>query len=171
MSDTGGEVARCAWCSARVAPGAVTCPACGAAVAQRESIGDLVIPGVTAVHPALEAYDAQPLRIPGQSPTQSLAAGAITALAAGGITGIAGIGGVAAMAAVEYLGARRPDGSPPVDLDRLGEPSEAATRMVEEMERRAGPAGSTSAAPASGEARPPIDPDTRPGPGEPPDRR
>src|SRR3990172_2656395 len=50
----------CPWCSVPVTPEATHCPACGGAVAQRESIGDLSIAGVTTVDPALQAYDARP---------------------------------------------------------------------------------------------------------------
>ena len=41
----------CPWCSAAVPPDATRCPACGDALAQRESIADLDIPGVTTVDP------------------------------------------------------------------------------------------------------------------------
>jgi len=54
----------CPWCSAPVPPDATHCPACGAALSQRESLGDLAIPGVTTVDPALQAYAAEPLPIP-----------------------------------------------------------------------------------------------------------
>ncbi|MCI4354878.1 MAG: zinc-ribbon domain-containing protein, partial [Thermoplasmata archaeon] len=54
----------CPWCTAPVPPNATRCPACGDALAQRESIDDLAIPGVTTVDPALEAYAARPLHIP-----------------------------------------------------------------------------------------------------------
>ncbi len=43
----------CPWCSAPVPPDATHCPACGDALAQRESIDDLAIPGVTTVDPVL----------------------------------------------------------------------------------------------------------------------
>jgi RNA polymerase subunit RPABC4/transcription elongation factor Spt4 len=46
---------QCPWCSAVAAVDATHCPACGAALAQRESIADLVIAGVTTVDPALAA--------------------------------------------------------------------------------------------------------------------
>jgi len=64
----------CPWCSAVAAEDATRCPACGAALAQRDSIADLVIPGVTTVDPALAALAAQPLRIGGASPSQGMAA-------------------------------------------------------------------------------------------------
>ncbi len=172
MDETSGGGSRCPWCSVAVHGDATTCPACGAAIAQRESIGDLVIPGVTAVDPALRAYDAQPLHIPGPSPSQGLAAGAVAAAASGGIGGLAVLGGVAAVAAAEYLGARRTDGGPPVDLDHLGEPSEAARLMLERIEREGEPGatgeGAASQPPAPGaaapDARPRVDEDRPPRP-------
>jgi hypothetical protein len=45
----------CPWCSVAVPAGATRCPACGASLAERESLGDLVIPGLTDVDPALAA--------------------------------------------------------------------------------------------------------------------
>lgn len=52
--DDGLEHRRCPWCSREVGADALTCPSCGAAVAQRESIGGLVLPGITSVD---QAYD------------------------------------------------------------------------------------------------------------------
>ena len=68
-------------------------------------MADLVIPGVTAVDPALSHVAGRPLHLPGPSPTQGFwRGGAIMAAAAGGPAGLAALGGLAAMAAVEYLG-------------------------------------------------------------------
>jgi hypothetical protein len=51
----GDEAAsRCAWCSAQVPAIATRCPSCNASLAERESLGDMVIPGVTDVDPALK---------------------------------------------------------------------------------------------------------------------
>jgi hypothetical protein len=110
----------CPWCSAEVSADASHCPACGAALAQRESIGDLVIPGVTAVDPALEAYAAQPLRLPGPSPSQSITGRAIVA---------------ATIAAADLVGAGAGEGDGPVDLSSVGRPSDAALLAVERPER------------------------------------
>ena len=65
----------CQWCGTVAPAGASTCGGCGAALGQREDLGGVVIPGVTSVDPALVAYDAQPLRIPGAvgSPINPLA--------------------------------------------------------------------------------------------------
>src|SRR5512141_2530540 len=87
-TDPGGL---CQWCSVPVTEGARQCSACGATVILRESIGDLIIPGVTHVDPALAAYAAQPLRIPRASPSQSIAGPAAGALMLGGPAGLIGL--------------------------------------------------------------------------------
>src|SRR5688572_27989355 len=117
------QVRHCAWCSAPAANDAITCTSCGATLAQRESIGDLVVPGVTTVDPALALLAAQPLRLRGPSPTQGLAGGAIGAAVAGGPVGLAALGGLAAVAATEYL-ATGGGSDPEADLEAVGRPSE-----------------------------------------------
>ena len=124
----------CSWCGTPAAHEAKACSNCGAALAQRDSIGDLVIPGLTAVDPALQDYANRPLHLSGPSPSHGVASGAIAAAAAGGPAGLAIIGGVAAVAAVEYLGAGRvgPDGQP---LGQVGQASGAALQAIEKLER------------------------------------
>jgi len=125
---------RCEWCDARASEDATHCKACGASMAQRETIGDLVIPGVTHVDPGLQQYAADPLRIPGPSRSQYLAGPAVgAAVVAGGPAAVVGLGGLAAVAAIEYLGAGR-DGSKQEDPDKVGQPSEAVLKMVEKLE-------------------------------------
>jgi hypothetical protein len=130
----GQEPRSCAWCATPAAPDATTCSSCGAALAQRESIGDLVIPGLTAVDPALQDLADRPLHLTGPSPSHGVASGAIAAAAVGGPAGLAIMGGVAAVAAAEYIGAGRtgPDGVP---LDKVGEASEAVRQALEKLER------------------------------------
>ncbi len=151
---TGEPVGRtCPWCSAPAADDATTCAACGAALAQREALGGLVIPGLTAVDPGLEAYAAQPLRIPGPSPTQAHASGAVAAGLMGGPVGLAALGGLAAMAAAEYLGAGGGAGG----TDGIGVPHELAVRMVEQLEEQ-----ERTGTPATGrETRASRDPNAR----------
>jgi hypothetical protein len=145
----------CEWCGAVTAdPAATTCSGCGAALAVREDLGGLVIPGVTSVDPGLAAYDAQPLRLTRPSPSQGLAGGAVVAAAAGGPVGLAALGGLAAVAAVEYLGAGSGRAGQRTSLDAIGVPSEAARRMVERLNGEAdgsvaGPAGAAAAAGAA----------------------
>jgi hypothetical protein len=112
----------CPWCSALVAPEATHCPVCGGAVAQRESIADLSIAGLTTVDPALLAYDARPLHIPLPVPS-----------GVGPVSGVPGtIARMAALAA-PYGSSIRPDG--PVDPSTVGKPSDAAIQAVERLDR------------------------------------
>jgi len=129
----------CQWCGTTASATASTCPGCGAALGERESLGGLIVPGVTAVDPALAAFDAQPWHLPRSSPTQGMAGGSIAAAAMGGPIGIAALGGLAAVAAVEYLGAKSADGRDGIGLDALGRPSAAALQMLEKL--NAGDAG------------------------------
>jgi hypothetical protein len=140
MSEAAAPAAgrRCPWCSEPAAAEATHCRACGAALAQRETIGGLVIPGVTTVDPALQAYAAQPLRIPGSSPSQGVAGGAVVAAAAaGGPLGLAALAGLAAVAASEYLGANHGTPGSPADANDIGRPSEAVLQALERLEREA----------------------------------
>lgn len=135
-TDPGGL---CQWCSVPVTEGARQCSACGATVILRESIGDLIIPGVTHVDPALAAYAAQPLRIPRASPSQSIAGPAAGALMLGGPAGLIGLGGLAAVAAAEFLGASEKDAQRSVELDRIGQPSGAVLDMVKRLDDKFAP--------------------------------
>jgi hypothetical protein len=133
----------CAWCGAPEASSeAKTCASCGAALAQRESIGDLAISGLTAVDAALQDFDKRPLHLRGPSPSQGMAPALIVGAMAGGPIGLAAIGGVAAVAAAEYMGARRDPGS----LAEIGKPSEVALQALAHIDETAVPAPSESAA-------------------------
>jgi len=127
------EAARtCAWCSTPAAsPEATSCASCGAALAQRESIGDLAIPGLTAVDAALQDFDKRPLHLRGPSPSQGMAPALIVGAMAGGPIGLAAIGGVAAVAASEYLGTRR---GGEASLQEVGRPSEVALQALERLD-------------------------------------
>lgn len=124
--------ATCPWCAATATPDATRCSACGAAIAQRESIGDLRILGLTSVDPALEDYDKRPLHLRGPSASQGMAPALIVGVLAGGPIGLAAIGGVAAVAGAEFLGTRI-GGPAGVSLDDLGKPSEVALQALEHM--------------------------------------
>lgn len=124
----------CPWCSAVAAATDTTCTACGAALAQRDDLGGVLIPGVTGVDPGLAAYDAQPMRLRGPSPSQGLATGIIPAAAMGGPAGLAIIGGVVAVAAAEYLSARGPGGST-TDPTTVGELGGVARLALERLQR------------------------------------
>jgi hypothetical protein len=121
----------CAWCAAPAAdPDATACSSCGAALAQRESIGDLAIPGLTAVDAALQDFDKRPLHLRGPSPSQGMAPALIVGAMAGGPIGLAAIGGVAAVAAAEYLGTRRGGAG---TLEDIGKPSEVTLQALERL--------------------------------------
>ncbi|HUQ43056.1 MAG TPA: hypothetical protein VM451_01405 [Candidatus Limnocylindria bacterium] len=130
-SKTDTDARTCPWCAAPAAGGATRCSSCGAALAQRESIADLVIPGLTTVDPALKDYAARPMQLRGPSPSQGLASGAIVAAAAGGPAGIAALAGIGAVAAVEYFGAS----AGKVQAANVGETSEAVRLALERLER------------------------------------
>jgi hypothetical protein len=131
MAD-GDSVGRsCPWCSAPAADEANTCASCGAALAQRESLGDVRIPGLTAVDPALAAADGRPIHLAGPSPSHGVADAAVAAVVIGGPAGLAIMGGIAAVAAAEYAGAKRPGVTAPDDLAAVGRPSEVALKALE----------------------------------------
>jgi hypothetical protein len=137
LSDEHTADRTCPWCSAAAPESATTCPACGAVLAQRESIAGLVIPGVTSIDPALQAIDGQPIHLRGPSPTQGMASGAMVAAVVGGPVGLAIVGGLAAGAAVEYLGTRRDRVGAPELLEDVGRPSPTTLLALERLEREA----------------------------------
>lgn len=124
------EPRACAWCAAVAADDATTCASCGAALAQRESLGDVRIPGLTAVDAALEDYAKRPMHLRGPSSSQGIAPALIVGAAAGGPIGAVLIGGVVAVAAAEYLGAKQP-GTGGAARDEVGRPSEVALQALE----------------------------------------
>lgn len=134
MSDEGASATpgprTCPWCATPAAHDATTCATCGAALAQRESLGDVVIPGLTGLDPALEDFDKRPMHLRGPSASQGAAPALIVGAAAGGPIGAVLIGGVVAVAAAEYLGAKGP-GTAGTALDQLGQPSELALQALE----------------------------------------
>jgi len=139
----------CAWCGTP-APSveATSCASCGAALAQRESIGEVAIPGLTAVDAALQDYDKRPLHLRGPSPSQGVAPAIIVGAMAGGPIGLAAIGGVAAIAAAEYMGARRgASGS----VEDIGKPSEVALQALQHLGDGAGSAPDPAAADVPGD--------------------
>jgi hypothetical protein len=151
----------CPWCSAPVAAADTKCPSCGAAVAQREDLGGILIPGVTGLAPGLEAIRDQPTHIKGPSPSQGLATGIIPAAALGGPAGLAVLGGIAAVTAVEYLSAKGPHGER-VDPSTVGELGGVAQLALEKLERE----GALAPDPAPGtEPEPALDPNASEPPG------
>jgi hypothetical protein len=153
----------CAWCATPAADDATTCGSCGAALAQRESFGDVRIPGLTSVDPALEDYASRPMHLRGPSSSQGVAPGLIVGAAAGGPIGAVLIGGVVAVAAAEYLGARQP-GTGAAALGEVGKPSELALKALEHSKdadaaRSSAPELTPASAPDALDARDPEIPD------------
>ncbi len=139
MDDSVGEAVpmgrTCAWCSHTAPMDATTCPSCGAALAQRQTIGDLVIPGVTDVRADLLDADGRPLHIPVQSNAQGMASGAMVGAMVGGPIGLAAVGGMAVVGAAEYLAASsRQDGDAPA-LEDVGRPAGFAASVAEKLDQ------------------------------------
>jgi hypothetical protein len=163
MDGTGNDAERrCAWCDAPAPEGLVDCAACGAKLAQRETLGDLVIPGVTHVDPALQQYSKDPLRIPRASSSQYVAGPALgAAVTAGGPAGLIALAALGAVAAKEYSAASRGRHLTPEEIEKLGQPSEAALLMLKKLEEEgdAAPPEEPAASdqpPIIGEGTPPI---------------
>jgi hypothetical protein len=136
MSDEEQSVLRCQWCSAVSAdPRATNCAACGAALILRESIGKMVIPGVTDLDPDLKVYQKKPLRIPRGSPSHYVAGNAMSAAAADP-TGMLAFGALAAVAAKEFVDATQGRSNKAVDPERVGVPSEAVVEMVNKLNEK-----------------------------------
>jgi hypothetical protein len=104
-----------------------------------EAVKALKIPGVTAVDPGLEAWAAQPLHLPGASPSQAYAGSAVLSAAAGDPIGIAALGALAGLAASEFLSAGS-DGSGQVDPERVGRLNPYIVDALERYDRGEGPA-------------------------------
>ena len=150
----------CPWCSGRNAPDARQCATCGAAIAQRDDLGGVVVPGVTGVDPNL-------LGTPSSLASPVLRSqGTMGALNA--VSQVNATLGLAAAAA--FLGQDTVKGMlglKDADLDAVGKPSEAALLAFEKLEREpAATAGAESdaaepAAPApsgGGPTVPAVDP-------------
>jgi len=112
----------CSWCDTPAAPDVAFCASCGASLAQREDLGDLSIPGVTTVDPAL---------VPSGGALSPAAAartrvGAINLAASiSGISGAVGVGVV--FLAADALKSRQGRNPQP---ENLGKPSEAAVTFA-----------------------------------------
>lgn len=142
-----GAPRTCPWCAAVATPEATTCASCGAALAQHESLGDVRIPGLTGVDPALTDYANRPMHLRGPSASQGVAPALMVGAAAGGPIGAVLIGGVVAVAAAEYLGAKQP-GTGGTSPGEVGVPSELALQALAKERAKATAAGAGGAASA-----------------------
>lgn len=111
------QLRQCPWCSELVPPDALDCTACGAPLAGRESLGGVVVPGVTEVDPDLIEERPYPMI-------------RTFSTAKGGTLTIMG----------------RPPGppEPAPDPATLGQPSQAALDMLDKLKNR--PAGDSRTA-------------------------
>ena len=144
---TGGSTGPvCPWCSAPAAIGATRCASCGAAIAQRESISGLSIPGVTTVDPNLVA-DGSPA-----SPVLRSQGTTNVLFAATQVNATFGLAAAAAVLGQDTI--RGMLGANDVDPAKVGIPSEAALLAVERLEHGEAPAETNAGAPS-----PPADPE------------
>jgi hypothetical protein len=161
---TGGR--RCPWCSAPAGDEDIRCPACGAALAQREDVGGLLIPGVTTVDPALADIADRPIHLRASSPSQGvapmLAAGALV----GGPIGLAALAGAGGIVAAEWMGAKGGAHADAPAYEDVGRTSEVARDVVERLDReeRALAAQVPGVEAAAGTGEPPAPSPTPPAP-------
>jgi hypothetical protein len=121
----------CPWCAEPALPDASSCSNCGAAKAQHEDLGGLVIPGVTVVDPAMQARSYTSLLIGSQARMSTLS---LIGRAPGGT--VLQVAAAAAMLASD--GARGSGGT--VKPDDIGRPSQAALEMAERLRQPTVPA-------------------------------
>lgn len=135
----------CPWCSATNAPDARQCSSCGAAIAQRDDLGGVTVPGVTGVDPNLLGTPSS-LASPMLRSQGTL--GAINAVShvdpALGLVAAAAVLGQDTIKGL--LGGNR------VDPESVGKPSEAALQAAEKLDRDAATAASAAAEVAAAEA-------------------
>jgi hypothetical protein len=144
----------CPWCSAANAPDARQCAGCGAAIAQRDDLGGVVVPGVTGVDPNL-------LGTPSSLASPVLRSqGTLGALnAVSHVDATLGLAAAAAILGQDTIKGML--GANDADLEAVGKPSEAALLAVENLEREAEPdsgAGGNQAPSGAGPAAEPPDP-------------
>lgn len=136
----------CPWCSTGAAPGATHCTGCGAVMAQRESLGGMIIPGVTDVDPGM--------RVP------TVTGSAISAQARMSTISMAGrIGGTSAQVAV-VAGMLAKDSLSGMfqaapNIEDVGKTSQAALDMAARLSAGAEPEATTNA--AAGDEKPDKD--------------
>ena len=123
---TGEPLSACPWCAEPAEPEATHCTSCGAVMAQHEDLGGLVIAGVTAVDPAMNAGGYGSTLVGSQSRMSALNA-----------MGTSPAGAVAqVMAGAAMLATDRPRGlGVSAQPEDVGKPSQAALDMAERLRR------------------------------------
>lgn len=137
QASTAEPLTSCSWCAEPAPPGASNCPNCGAVMAQHEDLGGLVIPGVTAVDPAMQARSYTSLVVGSQARMSTLS---MIGSAPGGT--VIQVAAAAAMLASDR--ARGFGGS--ANPDDIGKPSQAALEMAERLRQPTVPAAPPSPA-------------------------
>jgi hypothetical protein len=123
---TSEPLAACAWCAAPAKPEATHCINCGAVMAQHEDLGGLVIAGVTAIDPAMNAGGYGSTLVGSQS--------RMSALNAMGTSPAGAVAQVVAGAAM--LATDRPRGlGGSAQPEDVGKPSQAALDMAQRLRR------------------------------------
>ena len=131
-------------CGVAGRPKETHCRECGAALPLLETVGDLVIPGVTHLDPDLELYAKQPLRLGRKTTTEVVAPGAVHAAALlGGPAGLAALGAIAAVAASEL--SSRASGGKNVPPEKLGEPNSVVLEMAQRLQKEKAERGAEKA--------------------------
>ncbi len=120
----------CPWCSAP-ATGSNICPNCGAVMAQRDSLGGLVIPGVTDVDSNLVPPTTTSAALHSQSVSNRIALGTTGSLASGVV-----VAGAAAVLARDALSGTFQSGG---TGQEVGRPSDAAVAMLKRLETEPAP--------------------------------
>jgi hypothetical protein len=139
----------CPWCSAANAPDARQCAGCGAALAQRDDLGGVVVPGVTGVDPNLLGTPSS-LASPVLRSQGTL--GALNAVSQ--VNATLGLAAAAAILGQDTIKGML--GANDADLEAVGKPSEAALLAFEKLEHEppAAAAGADSDAAATAPAVP-----------------
>jgi hypothetical protein len=114
----------CPWCAQPAEPAAAHCSSCGAATAQHEDLGGLVIAGVTSVDPAMNAGGYSSTFVGSQSRMSAL--NSIGTSPAGAV--------VQVVAGAAMLATDRPRGfGGSAQPEDVGKPSQAALDMAERL--------------------------------------
>jgi hypothetical protein len=126
--DQARDTSTCPWCSASNPVEARQCVSCGAAIAQRDDLGGVVVPGVTGVDPNLLGTPSS-LASPVLRSQGTL--GAINAVSH--VNATLGLAAAAAILGQDTIKGML--GANDADLESVGRPSEAALLAVEKLER------------------------------------